>query len=250
MRSGYTRIPSTTPHHQVLHVVEQRGRVRQRDALDRRVRDVALVPQRHVLEARLRVAAQQPGEAGDALARDRVALVRHRAGALLPLARTAPRPRAPRCAAGGGPPSPAARARRRRARSRVSTSAWRSRGTTCVETSSARRPSRSSVARSTSGPSAEYVPTAPESLPTSASANARRRRSAARRLSHAKPASFTPKVVGSACTPCVRPMHSVSANSRARRDEHGRQRIRAGRAARARPRAAAARAPCRARRRT
>ena len=83
MRSGCTRMPVDHARHQVLHVVEQGGRVRQRHALDRRMRDVALVPQRDVLEARLRVAAQQPGEAGDALARDRVALVRHRARSLL-----------------------------------------------------------------------------------------------------------------------------------------------------------------------
>ena len=47
------------------------------------------------------VAAQHPGQAGDALADDRVALVGHRRAALLARRRTAPRPRAPRCAAGG-----------------------------------------------------------------------------------------------------------------------------------------------------
>ena len=49
----------------------------------RRVADVALVPERLVLERRLGVAAQQPGEAGDPLGEDRVALVGHRARALL-----------------------------------------------------------------------------------------------------------------------------------------------------------------------
>src|SRR5579875_1890007 len=67
----------------VLQVVEQDRRVRQDHALDRRVRDVALVPQRDVLERRLRVAAQYAREARDLLALDRVALVRHRRGALL-----------------------------------------------------------------------------------------------------------------------------------------------------------------------
>ncbi len=37
----------------------------------------------------------------------------------------------------------------------LSSSAWRSRGTTCVDTSSRARPSRSSTAASTSGPLAE-----------------------------------------------------------------------------------------------
>ena len=41
------------------HVVEERRRIGQRDPLDRRVADVALVPQRLVLEARQGVAAQQ-----------------------------------------------------------------------------------------------------------------------------------------------------------------------------------------------
>ena len=60
--------------------------VGQDDALDRRVRDVALVPERDVLERRHGVAAQQPGQAGNLLAADRVALVRHRRGSLLALA--------------------------------------------------------------------------------------------------------------------------------------------------------------------
>ena len=63
--------------------MRERRRVGQHDALGRGVRDVALVPQRHVLEAGDGVAAQHAREAADALARDRVALVRHRGGALL-----------------------------------------------------------------------------------------------------------------------------------------------------------------------
>src|SRR3954452_6565659 len=68
---------------EVVHVVEQDRRVGQDDPLGARVRDVALVPQRDVLDARLRVPAQHAREAADALAHDRVALVRHRARALL-----------------------------------------------------------------------------------------------------------------------------------------------------------------------
>src|SRR4051795_6712287 len=71
------------PDREVVHVVEQDRRVGQDDPLGARVRDVALVPQRDVLDARLRVPAQHAREAADALAHDRVALVRHRARALL-----------------------------------------------------------------------------------------------------------------------------------------------------------------------
>src|SRR4051794_9481493 len=71
------------PQREVLHVVEQDRRVGQDHALGARVRDVPLVPERDVLDARLRVAAQHAREAADALAHDRVALVRHRARALL-----------------------------------------------------------------------------------------------------------------------------------------------------------------------
>ena len=45
--------------------------------------DVALVPERLVLERRVGVAAQQPGQPGDPLGQDRVALVGHRRRALL-----------------------------------------------------------------------------------------------------------------------------------------------------------------------
>ena len=67
------------------HVVEGDEAVGQDDALDRRVRDVALVPQRVVLERGPGVGAQQPRQADDLLAADRVALVRHGRRALLPL---------------------------------------------------------------------------------------------------------------------------------------------------------------------
>ena len=71
------------PQREVLHVVEQDRRVGQHDPLGARVRDVALVPQRDVLEPGLGVAAQHARQPADALGGDRVALVRHRARALL-----------------------------------------------------------------------------------------------------------------------------------------------------------------------
>src|SRR4029453_18573358 len=53
------------------------------DPLRAGVRDVALVPERDILDAGLRVAAEHAREARQALGVDRVALVRHRARALL-----------------------------------------------------------------------------------------------------------------------------------------------------------------------
>src|SRR6266542_308743 len=50
------------------------------------MRDVALVPERDVLERRHRVRANQPGESRDLLAADRVALMWHRGRAFLSLA--------------------------------------------------------------------------------------------------------------------------------------------------------------------
>ena len=65
------------------HVVEQDRRVGQDHPLRGAVADVALVPQRLVLERGLGVAAQEPRLAGDPLGQDRVALVGHRRAALL-----------------------------------------------------------------------------------------------------------------------------------------------------------------------
>ena len=67
------------------HVVEGDEAVGQNDALDRRMRDVALVPERVVLERGAGIAAKQPRQPDDLLAADRVSLVRHRRRALLPL---------------------------------------------------------------------------------------------------------------------------------------------------------------------
>ena len=63
---------------------------------------------------------------------------------------------------------------------------------------------------STNGSTFEYVPTAPESLPTAITSRARRSRSTSRRTCSAQSASFTPNVVGSAWMPCVRPTIGVS----------------------------------------
>ena len=72
------------PGKAVEHVVEREEGVRNRDALRRGVRDVALVPERDVLESDHRRRADDPGQAADPLGGDRVPLVRHRRGALLP----------------------------------------------------------------------------------------------------------------------------------------------------------------------
>ena len=67
------------------HVIESDEAVWQNHALDRGMRDVALVPQGDVLERRMSVRPNQPREAADLLAADRIALVRHRRRALLAL---------------------------------------------------------------------------------------------------------------------------------------------------------------------
>ena len=77
-------MPATIRVESTQHVIERDEAVGQNHALHRRMRDVALVPERDVLERRVRVAAQQPRQPDDLLAADRVALVRHRRRALLP----------------------------------------------------------------------------------------------------------------------------------------------------------------------
>src|SRR5581483_6399831 len=71
------------PREAVEHVVEREEPVGDHDALGRRVRDVALVPQRDVLEADERVRADDAGKPADALRDHRVALVWHRRRPLL-----------------------------------------------------------------------------------------------------------------------------------------------------------------------
>ena len=69
MRSGYTCMPSTIAAELHEHVVREQQRVGEDDALDRRVRDVALVPQRDVLERRPAGCRAAPGR-GRRAARD------------------------------------------------------------------------------------------------------------------------------------------------------------------------------------
>ncbi len=163
------------------------------------------------------VAAQQPGQAGDPLGQDRIALVGHRLGALLagrerlleladlgvlevadlgrePLERPAEDRRSPRAAPRGG----------RAGRSGVLTgSAW--------------RPRAASTSASISGPRWLYVPTGPEILPVRDLVDGGGEpRRAPRSTSNAQPASLRPSVVGSAWTEWVRPIITVSASARAR----------------------------------
>ena len=89
-------------------------------------------------------------------------------------------------------------------------SAWRSRGSTCVEISWARIPSLSQTYFSTNGGMLAKLPTAPEILPASTPAAACSKRSILRFISLYQVANLRPKVVGSACTPCVRPIMIVN----------------------------------------
>src|SRR5215213_7624008 len=66
------------------HVEGQDRGVGEYDALSRGVGDIPLLPEGVVLEADCGVRAQQPGHAAQALSQDRVPLVGHRRGALLP----------------------------------------------------------------------------------------------------------------------------------------------------------------------
>ena len=83
MRSGYTTRRSNEARGLVEQIVRQDGGIGEDDALHRRVRDIALVPQRHVFEGRLDIGANHPRQAADLLAGDGVALVRHGRAALL-----------------------------------------------------------------------------------------------------------------------------------------------------------------------
>ena len=65
------------PAEAIEHVVDREERVGKHDPLGGGVRDVALVPERDVLEADLRVPPHDTCEAADPLGDDQVALVRH-----------------------------------------------------------------------------------------------------------------------------------------------------------------------------
>ena len=179
--------------------------------------DVALVPQRDILQRRGDVAAHHAREAGQVLGQHRVALVRHRRRALLARARNIPRPPALRCAADGGFRSRAARSTTAITPSVAKNIAWRSRGITWVETGSTVRPSFSATCASTRGSILAKVPTAPEIAQVAISARAATSRARLRANSACACASFSPKVTGSAWMPWLRPIVGVSLCSIARR---------------------------------
>ncbi len=83
IRSARTTRPVDEQRHLHQHVVEQDCRVRQEDPLGGTVADVAFVPQDLVLHRGLGVAAEEPGQPGDPLCEDRIALMGHRRAALL-----------------------------------------------------------------------------------------------------------------------------------------------------------------------
>ena len=89
-------------------------------------------------------------------------------------------------------------------------SAWRSRWMTCVDAGAAASPRSRQTSSSSSGSTWAKLPTAPEILPTAITARARRRRSRLRPASAYHTATLRPKVMGSACTPWVRPIITVS----------------------------------------
>ena len=133
------------------------------------LRDVALVPERDVLERRRRVAAHHAREA-----RERSRSATGCACAASPTSpsgpsRTPPRPRAPRCARGGGTRPRPARSPRRPAPAR----SRRRRGGRAARPASRPTRSRCRGARRPPAPRpgsrCAKVPTAPEILPTAAS---------------------------------------------------------------------------------
>ena len=162
------------------------------------------------------VAAQHPGEAGDALAGDRVALVRHRRRALLAAAERLLRLAhlgALQVADLGREPverraEHGQRAEQRRRAGRGRSPAWRRsrrRGRACGRRAprragrGCRTRRRRPTASRRSTPSRALAQPRPVALQVAG-----------------QPSSFSPNVVGSAWTPCVRPMHGVSRCSIAR----------------------------------
>ena len=174
MRSGTNRrAPSDEPREPVEHVVDREKRVGQHDALGRRVRDVALVPERDVLEPDRRVPADEAREPADALGDDRDC-----ACAASPTSPSGP------AANGSSTSRTSVRARCRissakrssddaRSASAERSSAWRSRWRICVELGAGSRPSRLARDPLDLRSRRAYVPTAPESFPTRIPASAR-----------------------------------------------------------------------------
>ena len=171
--------------------------VGQHHPLDRAVRDVALVPERHVFERRDdrgRIIRARPVRFSD---NDRVALVGHGRAALLPggeiLLDLADLRSLQVADLGRQPLDPG-----RHQGQRPVKAACRSRGITWVEIGSGRSPNRSATAASTRGSTLAKVPIGPghgagEDLVRAWSMRRRSRSNSAK-----WPASLSPKVVGSA----------------------------------------------------
>ena len=201
--------------------------------------------------AAIALARIEPRQAGDLLAADRVALVRHRRRALLARGRTAPRPRRSRSSAGRESRARTSRATPRTIASAVISSAWRSRWMTCDDTGAAASPSRRHTAVLDRRIEVREHADGAGDLADRHRPRARARtRARSRATSAYQSASFTPNVIGSACTPCVRPIIGVRRCSSARRRMAAEQRVEVRRESDRTPRASAARAPCRARRTT
>ena len=174
------------------------------------------MPECDVLVPHEGVGADDACETADPFGDDRVALVRHRRRPLLGAAERLLHLAYLRSREVADLRGEAVERRREHAEQCGEQRACRSRCTICVDAGSGSSPSRSHARRSTSGSVAEYVPTAPESLPTRMPSRAAARRCRSRSSANAQPASFSPKVTGSAWMPWVRPTCKVSRCSSAR----------------------------------
>ena len=196
-------------------VVREQQRVGEDDALDRRVRDVALVPERDVFEAGLQVRAQHPREPAQLLALHRVALVGHRARALLARAE-----RLLDLAHLGA--LQVTDLERERLDARSDRRARVEQLGMAVARDHLRRGNRREPERRADevldrgidvGVRADRARQLPDRDRVHGPATSRSR---SRRICSAQSASLAPKVVGSAWMPCVRPTIGVSRNSCAR----------------------------------
>ena len=95
--------------------------------------------------------------------------------------------------------------------------ACRSRGTIWVAIVSGTSPRRAQTNTSISGATLAYVPTAPDIFPTAISPRARSSRVLPRASSAYQWATLSPNVIGSACTPWLRPIMGVWRSASARR---------------------------------
>jgi hypothetical protein len=196
--------------------VERHGRVRADHALDGGMRDVALVPERHVLQAGTHGRhAHQAGKAGQVFGQHRVALVRHRRRALLALGEELlgfQHLGALQVADFGGKTLDRGGDDAQRGEEH----AWRSRGITWVETGSA-EPQLLATCASTRGSMLAKVPTAPEMAQVAISSRGIHAGARGSGRTRHKPGHFQAEGVGSAWMPWLRPMVTVSLCSNARR---------------------------------